>query len=56
MLAYAREGLMHVRARRQALAREAAISAARKAQVVWQYYGEQPPPFNSTGSLASGSS
>ena len=41
-LAYAREGLMHARARRQALAREAAIAAARKAQVVWQHYGEQP--------------
>ena len=33
---------MHARARRQALAREAAIAAARKAQVVWQHYGEQP--------------
>ena len=41
-LAYAREGLMHARARRQALANEAAIAAARKAQVVWQHYGEQP--------------
>ena len=41
-LAYAREGLMHARARRQALAREAAIAAASKAQVVWQVYGEQP--------------
>ena len=41
-LAYAREGLMHARARRQALAHEAATAAARKAQVVWQHYGEQP--------------
>lgn len=40
-LAHAREGFMHARAQRQALARDAAIAAARKAQVVWQHYGEQ---------------
>ena len=41
-LAYAREGLMLARARRQDMARTAAIAAARKAQVMWQHYGEQP--------------
>ena len=43
-LAYAREGLMHARARRQALAREAAIAAARKAQVVWPMATRQRMP------------
>ena len=40
VLGHTREGFMHARYQRQAFASDAAIAAARKAQVVWQHYGE----------------